>query len=106
MPPRPSGQRPEPDRRGTGAFGNPFGNGNFQFSFGIGGFPFGFIGAVGGQGTNPFGFGPAHPPVSAKTLFLMVNLYVQNAAQLHEERALSNIFMYIGLALIVWIFIS
>ena len=64
LPPRPSGQRPEPDRRGTGAFGNPFGNGNFQFSFGIGGFPFGFIGAVGGHGANPFGFGQAHAPVS------------------------------------------
>ena len=46
LPPRPSGQRPEPDRRGTGAFGQQFpfgGGGNFQFSFGIGGFPFGLF---------------------------------------------------------------
>ena len=63
LPPRPSGQRPEPDRRGTGAFGNPFGNGNFQFSFGIGGFPFGLIGTFGNQGPNPFGFGQPQTPV-------------------------------------------
>ena len=46
LPPRPTGQRPEPDRRGTGAFGGgPFsmGFGNMQFSFGIGAFPFGFL---------------------------------------------------------------
>lgn len=91
LPPRPSGQRPEPDRRGTGAFGNPFGNGNFQFSFGIGGFPFGLIGTFGNQGPNPFGFGQPQTP---------------NAAQLHEEQMLSKIFLYIGLAFIVWIFIS
>ena len=75
MPPRPSGQRPEPDRRGTGAFGNPFsGNGNFQFSFGIGGFPFGLIGmGFGNQGPNPFGFGQAQTPV--RTLLIEVQFY-------------------------------
>ena len=68
LPPRPSGQRPEPDRRGTGAFGNPFGNGNFQFSFGIGGFPFGLIGTFGNQGPNPFGFGQPQTPVRLQGL--------------------------------------
>ena len=50
VPPRPQGQRPEPDRRGTGAFGNPFGLGGMQFSFGIGAFPFGFLGLNFGNG--------------------------------------------------------
>ena len=65
LPPRPSGQRPEPDRRGTGAFGQqfPFGGGNFQFSFGIGGFPFGFMGTFANFGTEQ------PPPVSLLSFF-------------------------------------
>nr|ACI33354.1 RING finger protein 185 [Salmo salar] len=40
-PPRPQGQRPEPENRGFQGFG--FGDGGFQMSFGIGAFPFGIF---------------------------------------------------------------
>lgn len=70
LPPRPSGQRPEPDRRGTGAFGQqfPFGGGNFQFSFGIGGFPFGFMGTFANFGTEQ------PPPVRVLSSFKDIDL--------------------------------
>ena len=68
LPPRPSGQRPEPDRRGGGAFGQqfPFGGGNFQFSFGIGGFPFGLFtfGNFGGAPVAGGGGAGEQAPVS------------------------------------------
>ncbi|KAG9487353.1 hypothetical protein GDO78_007296 [Eleutherodactylus coqui] len=41
-PPRPQGQRPEPENRG-GFQGFGFGDGGFQMSFGIGAFPFGMF---------------------------------------------------------------
>uniref|UniRef100_A0A3B4BY81 RING-type E3 ubiquitin transferase n=1 Tax=Pygocentrus nattereri TaxID=42514 RepID=A0A3B4BY81_PYGNA len=41
-PPRPQGQRPEPENRG-GFQGFGFGDGGFQMSFGIGAFPFGIF---------------------------------------------------------------
>ncbi|XP_048467242.1 E3 ubiquitin-protein ligase RNF185 isoform X2 [Rhincodon typus] len=41
-PPRPQGQRPEPESRG-GFQGFGFGDGGFQMSFGIGAFPFGIF---------------------------------------------------------------
>merc|ERR1712066_630821 len=45
IPPRPRGQRPEPESSGGigGNVGNMFNAGGFQMSFGIGAFPFGFF---------------------------------------------------------------
>jgi len=87
VPPRPQGQRPEPDRRGTGAFGNPFGLGGMQFSFGIGAFPFGFLGLNFGNGIQ---MPRTHP----------------NQPATEDEEFLSKVFLYIGLIFIVWIFLS
>lgn len=86
VPPRPAGTRPEPDRRGNGAFANPFG-GNMNFSFGIGAFPFGFFGLNFGNGIPMAQTHPNQPPTE-------------------DEEFLSKLFLYIGLIFIVWIFLS
>lgn len=54
MPPRPAGQRAEPEpQQGFQGFG--YGDGGFHMSFGIGAFPFGFF-------TSTFNFGDVRPP--------------------------------------------
>lgn len=54
MPPRPAGQRAEPEpQQGFQGFG--YGDGGFHMSFGIGAFPFGFF-------TSSFNFGDVRPP--------------------------------------------
>ncbi|CAG0912673.1 unnamed protein product [Notodromas monacha] len=54
LPPRPPGQRSEPETQ-SGSFGGFGFDGGFQMSFGIGAFPFGFF-------TSSFNFGDPRPP--------------------------------------------
>uniref|UniRef100_A0A8C9SKX9 E3 ubiquitin-protein ligase RNF185 n=1 Tax=Scleropages formosus TaxID=113540 RepID=A0A8C9SKX9_SCLFO len=62
-PPRPQGQRPEPENRG-GFQGFGFGDGGFQMSFGIGAFPFGIF-------ATAFNINDGRPPpVSVSVLHL------------------------------------
>ncbi|TRY82253.1 hypothetical protein DNTS_009367 [Danionella cerebrum] len=60
-PPRPQGQRTEPETRGGGGGGafQPFGDTGFHMSFGIGAFPFGFFTTVFNT-NNPFQRAEAH----------------------------------------------
>lgn len=55
MPPRPAGQRAEPEQQQHVFQGFGYGDGGFHMSFGIGAFPFGFF-------TSSFNFGDVRPP--------------------------------------------
>merc|ERR1711894_553686 len=93
IPPRPRGQRPEPESSGVGAggqFGNLFGNpGGFQMSFGIGAFPFGFFATNFNWGDQQGGSGP-----------------VQGSAQYEEEQFLHRVFLWVAFAFIFWLLIA
>uniref|UniRef100_A0A6A7G033 RING-type E3 ubiquitin transferase n=1 Tax=Hirondellea gigas TaxID=1518452 RepID=A0A6A7G033_9CRUS len=88
-PPRPQGQRTEPEPRHSFMNGFGFGgdgtggNGNFQFQFGIGAFPFGFFtlmnnGLIGGNAQVP-------------------------AGQSDEDRLLSSVFMAMAIFFLLWL---
>ncbi|XP_069789739.1 E3 ubiquitin-protein ligase RNF185-like isoform X3 [Narcine bancroftii] len=64
-PPRPQGQRPEPESRG-GFQGFGFGDGGFQMSFGIGAFPFGIF-------ATAFNINDGRPPPGEAELPLIDN---------------------------------
>jgi len=92
IPPRPRGQRPEPESSGVGPgqFGNLFGNpGGFQMSFGIGAFPFGFFATNFNWGDQQGGSGP-----------------VQGSAQYEEEQFLHRVFLWVAFAFIFWLLIA
>lgn len=88
LPPRPSGQRSEPESS------NPFqnfgfgGDGNFQFSFGIGAFPFGMFAS-----TFNFNDGRPGPPPP-------------NSPQQMEEQFLSKVFLWVAIVFIFWLLIA
>jgi len=99
IPPRPRGQRSEPEN--TGGANNFFnfgggGNNGIQMSFGIGAFPFGFFatnmnlgngangGAIPRPGNNP---GPG-------------------TAQFEEEQFLQKVFLWVAFAFIFWLLIA
>uniref|UniRef100_UPI00358E31C2 E3 ubiquitin-protein ligase RNF185 isoform X2 n=1 Tax=Myxine glutinosa TaxID=7769 RepID=UPI00358E31C2 len=87
LPPRPQGQRPEPENRG-GFQGFGFGDGGFQMSFGIGAFPFGFI-------ATAFNINDGRDaPAAAGT------------QQQTDEQFLSRLFFYVALFLMLWLFIA
>ncbi|KAK6192386.1 hypothetical protein SNE40_003862 [Patella caerulea] len=87
LPPRPSGQRPEPENTGGfPAFG--FGDGGFQFSFGIGAFPFGIF-------TSSFNMSDNRPgPPQA------------GSPQHTEEQFLSRIFLWVAILFLFWLLIA
>lgn len=95
IPPRPRGQRSEPETSGGGQpgfWGIGNGAGGFQMSFGIGAFPFGIFATnfnIGGDGT--LGGGQQVPVGSA---------------QYEEEQFLSKVFLWIAVAFIVWLAIA
>ncbi|XP_033101065.1 E3 ubiquitin-protein ligase RNF185-like [Anneissia japonica] len=89
LPPRPAGQRPEPETQGPfNGFG--FGDGNFQMSFGIGAFPFGLFATAFNFGDGRFGgrHGQGVQP--------------QNP----EEQFLSKVFLWVALLFMIWLFIA
>lgn len=87
LPPRPPGQRTEPENNpGTfPAFG--FGDGGFHMSFGIGAFPFGFF-------ASTFNFGDGRPAPFPGT-----QDYV-------ADQFLSKVFLYVAILFIVWLVIA
>jgi len=92
IPPRPRGQRPEPESSGgIGAnVGNMFNAGGFQMSFGIGAFPFGFFATNlnwGGNDQANQGPSPGSP-------------------QYEEEQFLHRIFLWVAFAFIFWLLIA
>ncbi len=89
IPPRPRGQRPEPDSTGgNGQFGNLFNAGGIQMSFGIGAFPFGFFATNMNWGDQQQG----GPPVGS--------------AQHEEEQFLHRVFLYVAFAFMFWLMIA
>ncbi|KAL1514298.1 hypothetical protein ABEB36_003577 [Hypothenemus hampei] len=85
VPPRPAGQRTEPDNNFSG-FG--FGDGGFHMSFGIGAFPFGFF-------TSTFNFGEPRP-----------NMPPHGTPQNMEEQFLSKVFLWLALIFIAWLLLA
>ncbi|ESP04215.1 hypothetical protein LOTGIDRAFT_204992 [Lottia gigantea] len=87
LPPRPQGQRPEPET--TGGFpGFGFGDAGFQFSFGIGAFPFGIFTSSFNMSDNR----PGPPP--------------PGSAQHTEEQFLSRIFLWVAIIFIFWLIVA
>lgn len=85
VPPRPAGQRTEPDAH-TGFPGFNFGDGGFHLSFGIGAFPFGFL--------TSFNFSdrPHGAPI---------------AGQLQQDdQYLSKLFLWIAVIFIIWLLLA
>jgi len=90
IPPRPRGQRPEPESSGGvtgGQFGNMFNAGGFQMSFGIGAFPFGFFATNFNWGGESGGPQPG-------------------TAQYEEEQFLHRVFLWVAFAFIFWLLIA
>ncbi|XP_070571725.1 E3 ubiquitin-protein ligase RNF185-like [Ptychodera flava] len=87
LPPRPPGQRPEPETHGPfQGFG--FGDGGFQMSFGIGAFPFGIF-------ASTFNFNDGRPRAAAP-----------GTPQNEEEQFLSRIFLWVALLFMFWLLIA
>jgi len=87
VPPRPQGQRTEPDNGNTfNAFG--LGDTGFQMSFGIGAFPFGLFASV----FNVHDGRPAAPP--------------PGSAQHADDVFLSRIFLIVAVIFIFWLMIA
>ena len=92
IPPRPRGQRPEPESTGMGAnVGNMFNAGGFQMSFGIGAFPFGFFATNLNWGNE--GNGANHGPSPG-------------SPQYEEEQFLHRIFLWVAFAFMIWLLIA
>uniref|UniRef100_A0A8C4DRR1 RING-type E3 ubiquitin transferase n=1 Tax=Dicentrarchus labrax TaxID=13489 RepID=A0A8C4DRR1_DICLA len=86
-PPRPQGQRPEPENRG-GFQGFGFGDGGFQMSFGIGAFPFGIF-------ATAFNINDGRPPPAAP-----------GTPQHTDEQFLSRLFLFVALVIMFWLLIA
>ncbi|XP_039961314.1 E3 ubiquitin-protein ligase RNF185 [Bactrocera neohumeralis] len=83
VPPRPAGQRTEPEpQQGFQGFG--FGDG-FHMSFGIGAFPFGYF-------ASSFNFG--EPRAAAAN---------RGTVQYEDEQQLSKLFLYLAILCIAWL---
>uniref|UniRef100_A0A8C5L7U1 E3 ubiquitin-protein ligase RNF n=1 Tax=Jaculus jaculus TaxID=51337 RepID=A0A8C5L7U1_JACJA len=82
-PPRPQGQRPEPENRG-GFQGFGFGDGGFQMSFGIGAFPFGIF-------ATEFNLNDGWPPQA-----------VPGAPQYLDK----HLFLFVALMIMFWLLIA
>lgn len=88
VPPRPAGQRTEPEPGSTfPGFG--FGGDNgFHMSFGIGAFPFGFF-------TSTFNFGEPRPSAAPR-----------GSPQHLEEQFLSKVFLWLAVLFVAWLVLA
>lgn len=85
VPPRPAGQRTEPEQQPGGFQGFGFGDGGFHMSFGIGAFPFGYF-------ASSFNFGEPRPTASPR-----------GTTQYEDEQQLSKLFIYLAVLCIGWL---
>jgi len=103
VPPRPKGQRPEPETTGGspfGGFGGFGGGGNgFQMSFGIGAFPFGFFATNFNLGENS-GHAHVHGMRGHGTGA------PEGSAQYAEEQFLHKVFLWVAFLFIFWLLIA
>ncbi|XP_055535459.1 E3 ubiquitin-protein ligase RNF185-like [Wyeomyia smithii] len=86
VPPRPAGQRTEPEQ--PQGFQGFTGDGGFHMSFGIGAFPFGFF-----TSTLNFGDFRGNPPH-------------ENTREFDEDQFLSQIFLYVALVFMAWLVLA
>lgn len=87
LPPRPQGQRTEPENSGPfPGFG--FGDGGFHMSFGIGAFPFGFF-------ASTMNLGEGRPQAAAP-----------GTQHFTEEQFLSKVFLWVAVLFIFWLLIA
>lgn len=86
VPPRPAGQRTEPEQ--PQGFQGFTGDGGFHMSFGIGAFPFGFF-----TSTLNFGDFRGNPPH-------------ENTREFEEDQFLSQIFLYVALVFLAWLVLA
>jgi len=104
VPPRPKGQRPEPESTGGstfGGFGGFGGGGNgFQMSFGIGAFPFGFFATNFNLGENHSGHTHVHGMRGHGTGA------PEGTAQYAEEQFLHKVFLWVAFLFIFWLLIA
>ncbi|XP_055382569.1 E3 ubiquitin-protein ligase RNF185-like isoform X2 [Condylostylus longicornis] len=84
VPPRPAGQRSEPEPA-PGFQGFGFGDGGFHMSFGIGAFPFGYF-------ASSFNIGDQRPTSQRGA-----------SMEYNDEQNLSKIFVYLAVILIGWL---
>lgn len=99
IPPRPRGQRPEPETSrpaGSDATGL-FNAGGFQMSFGIGAFPFGFFATNFNLNDGLAGGGHHHHQHHHPA---------QGSAQYEEEQFLHKVFLWVAFAFIFWLLIA
>ncbi|CAD6206849.1 hypothetical protein G9C98_004660 [Cotesia typhae] len=87
VPPRPVGQRSEPEGS-SGFSGLGFADGGFHMSFGIGGYPFGFF-------MSTFNFGDNRP-----------NTVPRGTPQHEDDLFISKIFLWLALIFITWLLIA
>lgn len=88
IPPRPPGERPEPENQGPfQGFGF---DGGFQMSFGIGAFPFGFFASAFNVGDGRF---LGHPPRP-------------QTPQNPEEQFLSKVFLWVAFLFMLWLLVA
>lgn len=88
-PPRPSGQRTEPEASQAFQGFPPFGGDGFHLSFGIGAFPFGFF-------ASSFNFNnDMRPPRNA-----------QQAGLNEEDQFLSKLFLYVAMIFFFWLILA
>lgn len=87
FPPRPQGQRTEPEP-GSAFPGFGFSDNGFHMSFGIGAFPFGFF-------TSTFNFGDPRP-----------NAAPPGTPQFMDERLLSRLFLWIAIIITLWLILA
>ncbi|XP_014666090.1 PREDICTED: E3 ubiquitin-protein ligase RNF185-like [Priapulus caudatus] len=88
VPPRPQGQRTEPENNGPFQSFNWGGDGGFQMSFGIGAFPFGLFASTVNLG------GPRLPGAQPGT------------PQFEEEQFLSKLFLWVAILFIFWLLVA
>jgi len=87
LPPRPQGQRSEPETNFNAGTFPGFGDGGFHMSFGIGAFPFGFFAS-----TFNFGDGRPAPHIASP--------------EYAEDQFLSKVFLWVALLFIIWLLIA
>uniref|UniRef100_A0A182QA42 RING-type E3 ubiquitin transferase n=1 Tax=Anopheles farauti TaxID=69004 RepID=A0A182QA42_9DIPT len=86
VPPRPAGQRTEPEQ--PHGFQSFTGDGRFHMSFGIGAFPFGFL-------TSTLHFGDFRGTGA--------NVTRENTRESEEDQFLSQVFLYVALIFLFWL---
>lgn len=84
VPPRPQGQRTEPESTGTGFPGFTFGEGGFHLSFGIGAFPFGLL-------ASSLNFTGEHRPAGRRE------------ERVDPDEMIPKIFLWIAALFLLWI---